>query len=184
MSSRSSGLAIAVIGLIIGLAVAGASVSAVKYTNSVEFCISCHEMEAYVYDEYRNSSHFHNASGVQATCADCHVDKSSWPAMLVDKTRKGTYDIYHHLLGTIDTREKYLAKKPELVERVTERMRQNDSAACRHCHVWSAVELDAQKDRAKNAHEKMKEEDTCIDCHQGVVHESNKPDPEEQGFTL
>ena len=184
MSYKRWGVGAVVLGVIAGLAVAGGSVSAVKFTNSVDFCITCHEMRAHAYDEYLASSHYKNASAVQATCADCHVDKSSWPVMLVDKSKKGFYDIYQHLLGSIDTPEKYQAKKAELVERVSERMRANDSAACRRCHVWSAVDLAAQGDRAKNGHEKMKPNETCIDCHQGVVHSSNKPDPEEQGFML
>jgi nitrate/TMAO reductase-like tetraheme cytochrome c subunit len=141
-------------------------------------------MEVNIYDEYRNSKHFSNASGVQASCSDCHVDKSSWPAMVFDKSKKGTYDIYQHFAGSIDTPEKYQAKKKQLVERVQTRMRANDSAACRHCHNWDAVNLTLQEDRAKNGHEKMRPEETCIDCHQGVAHESNKPDSEEQGFTL
>jgi nitrate/TMAO reductase-like tetraheme cytochrome c subunit len=184
MANNKWGVRAAFMGLVVGIALAGGSVSAVKYTNSVDFCITCHEMKEHSFSEYAKSSHYANASGVQATCADCHVDKSSWPVMLVDKGKKGAYDIYQHLRGSIDTPEKYEAKKAELVTRVTERMRANDSAACRRCHVWSATKLEAQTDRAKNAHEKMKPTETCIDCHQGVVHESNKPDSEEQGFML
>jgi cytochrome c-type protein NapC len=184
MNNKRWGFGVVVLGVIAGLAFAGGSVSAVKYTNTVEFCIGCHEMQAHTYDEYISSSHFKNASGVQATCADCHVDKSSWPVMLVDKGKKGAYDIYQHLRGSIDTPEKYEARKAELVKRVSDHLRETDSAVCRRCHVWSAVDLAAQKDRAKNGHEKMKPTETCIDCHQGVVHSSNKPDSEEQGFML
>lgn len=175
------GIIVILVGLIAGVAISGTTASIIKYTNKPEFCISCHEMEVATYDEYRRSKHFQNASGVQTSCSDCHVDKSSWPAMMYDKTRKGVYDIYQHLRGSIDTPEKYQARKAQLVERVFEDMRANDSAACRHCHDWNTVNLKLQEGRAINAHEKARPEETCVDCHKGVAHESNKPTPEEEG---
>lgn len=174
-----------VLGIVVGVGISGVTATAVKQTNQNEFCISCHEMEAHIYPGYQESSHYSNASAVQASCADCHVDKSSWPVMMVDKAKKGGWDIYQHLRGAIDTEEAYQARKEELVERVTARMVANDSAACRRCHNWEIVDLEAQEHRAKRAHEKMQPGETCVDCHKGVAHPSNKPTPEDEGgFSL
>lgn len=42
-------------------------------TNSLEFCITCHEMCDNVYEEYTHTVHYRNASGVRAVCSDCLV---------------------------------------------------------------------------------------------------------------
>ena len=52
--------------------------SAVEFTNSLEFCISCHELDR-VYAEYRQSPHYKNAAGVRAVCAGCHGRKGLEP---------------------------------------------------------------------------------------------------------
>ena len=40
------------------------------------FCsTSCHEMEVNVYQEYMDTNHYVNRTGVRATCPDCHVPK-------------------------------------------------------------------------------------------------------------
>ena len=49
--------------------------TAMDATNTETFCISCHEMEAYVYEEYTDTIHYSNRTGVRATCPDCHVPK-------------------------------------------------------------------------------------------------------------
>ena len=42
-------------------------------TNKEKFCVGCHEMNANVYEELKQTIHFTNRSGVRATCPDCHV---------------------------------------------------------------------------------------------------------------
>jgi hypothetical protein len=43
--------------------------TALEYTNTEQFCISCHEMEANVYEELTRTVHYSNRSGVRATCS-------------------------------------------------------------------------------------------------------------------
>jgi len=57
--------------------------TAMEATNTLGFCTSCHEM-SYVYEEYRESVHFKNASGVRAICSDCHVPRA-WGTRLCVK---------------------------------------------------------------------------------------------------
>jgi len=51
-------------------------------------------------------------------------------------------------------------------------MRSNDSRECRACHNAAVWDLSAQSHSAQVHHEQMRTSGkTCIDCHQGVVHE-------------
>ncbi|HRE18510.1 MAG TPA: NapC/NirT family cytochrome c, partial [Rhodocyclaceae bacterium] len=58
---------------VLGILFWGGFNTAMEWTNREEFCISCHEMKDNVYQEYRNTIHYSNRSGVRATCPDCHV---------------------------------------------------------------------------------------------------------------
>lgn len=157
-------------GIIIGVLGWKSFDTVVAYTNTVEFCTSCHAMEAYVYPEYAESSHYSNASGVQVTCADCHVPRAFFPKMYA-KTRATVVEVPRHVAGRINTEEKFEAHKMELAERVWDRMKHNDSRECRECHSWEAMSETAQPTRVWRQHLDGREAgETCIDCHKGVAH--------------
>ena len=46
-------------------------------TSSQAFCVSCHSMSQ-PKEEWESSSHFSNAKGIRAECADCHVPSEGW----------------------------------------------------------------------------------------------------------
>lgn len=71
-SARWSVLALVVIGMVVGIALIVLPHVGIKLTSSTEFCVSCHSMQP-VYEEYKQSAHFQNASGVRAECHDCHI---------------------------------------------------------------------------------------------------------------
>lgn len=58
--------------------------TAMEATNTMTFCISCHEMEDNVYAEYKGTIHDVNRSGVGAVCSDCHVPKD-WTHKIIRK---------------------------------------------------------------------------------------------------
>jgi len=93
--------------VIVGMLLWGAFNWSLEVTNTESFCISCHEMEANVYAEYKNSVHYANRTGVRASCPDCHVPRS-WIHKVVRKVL-ATNELYHWAIGSIDTREKFLA---------------------------------------------------------------------------
>ena len=148
-------------------------------TNQTEFCTSCHTMETPL-RELQESLHWSNASGVHAGCADCHVPKSFFPKMMA-KT-KAAKDVWHTLLGTIDTPEKYELHRWEMANTVWEKMRATDSRECRECHSFDHMDLSEQSRAARKKHEKAVDTGkTCIDCHQGVAHElPDEPDEDEE----
>lgn len=142
----------------------------VAKTNTLEFCLSCHEMRDNPWAEYKESVHFASRSGVRPNCADCHVPSAFFPKMRA-KIRATYVELPAHFMGKMDTPEKYDARREHLAERVWARMRENDSAPCRSCHDVNAMSTEVQALRAVREHEAGFEAgDTCIDCHQGIAH--------------
>jgi len=142
---------------------------ALDYTNSSEFCMSCHEMGDTVGTEWQQSVHFANAAGVRAECADCHVPKDLAPKLW--RKLMAANDVYHHLAGTIDTPEKFDEHRAELAERVWAAMKATDSRECRNCHSFEAMDFHKQSDRAREKMQEGKEAGkTCIECHTGIAH--------------
>lgn len=141
-----------------------------EMTNTEEFCISCHEMEQNVYREYQQTIHYSNRTGVRATCPDCHVPKT-WIHKMARKI-KASNELYHKVLGTIDTREKYEAKRLELASNVWKVMEETDSRECRNCHSFESMDFPSQEKRSRERHdEAITQGKTCINCHKGIAHE-------------
>src|SRR5207237_213772 len=71
-STRFSVLAIALVFFVGGIVFWGGFHTALEVTNTLDFCTTCHEMRDTVYQEYKETIHFANRSGVRASCPDCH----------------------------------------------------------------------------------------------------------------
>ena len=140
-----------------------------EITSSESFCISCHEMRDNAWPELQETIHFSNRTGTRADCADCHV-----PNDIIGKIARkieALREVYGKMTGIIDTPEKYEAHRQVMAERVWEKMRKNDSLACRTCHVNQESILDQQYQWARQEHQRgIRENLTCIDCHQGIAH--------------
>jgi cytochrome c-type protein NapC len=145
--------------------------TAMEATNTKEFCISCHEMNDFVYQEYQGTIHDVNRSGVGAVCSDCHVPKD-WTHKMIRKI-KASKELYGKVMGTINTREKFEAKRLHLAKNEWERMKRTDSRECRNCHDFESMMPEFQKPRARQQHlNAMTTGQTCIDCHKGIAHTS------------
>ncbi len=133
-----------------------------------------------IYEEYKETTHYNNRSGVRAGCADCHLRMESWMQVVIQKAY-AMKDVLASWRGTIDTPEKLEAKRLELAMRVWEKMVASDSAECRNCHTMTAMVLPLQKPRAKGQHEEaMMEGKTCIECHKGIYHKPVHEEVEEK----
>jgi len=142
---------------------------AMEMTNNEHFCISCHEMKDNVYQEYKDTVHYSNRTGVRATCPDCHVPKE-WHYKVIRKIQ-ATNELLHKALGSIDTREKFEAKRLKLASHVWEVMKKTDSRECRNCHDYDSMDFPSQGRRAVTQHSVgLEEGKTCIDCHKGIAH--------------
>lgn len=167
-----------------GLAIAGLSLfaSTLVYTSTEPFCAtSCHEMANNSNMEYAGSSHDRNRTGVRATCVDCHVPHAPIPLYIAKMGALN--DLWsHHVTHTVDTREKFVAQRPKMAQRVWTYMKGNDSRECRHCHNAANMDPERQSPIAVARHAKAKKEKlTCIDCHFGLTHEvpDQGPGPQE-----
>ena len=157
------------VGFIAGIIFWGGFNTAMEATNTETFCISCHEMEENVYQEYQNTIHYSNRSGVRATCPDCHVPKP-WVHKVVRKI-KATNELYHKALGSIDTPEKFEAKRLQLAQNVWNGMKNTDSRECRNCHDYESMDYTKQQRRGVQQHiAGFDNGETCIDCHKGIAH--------------
>ena len=142
-------------------------------TNTEGFCISCHEMRDYVYQEYQQTIHFKNRTGVRATCPDCHVPRP-WIYKVARKAQATFKELPRKIIGTINTREKFEAHRLELAEHVWATMKSTDSRECRNCHALVSMDLEKQDKSAQKKHTLEYVRDsgkTCIDCHKGIAHE-------------
>lgn len=141
-----------------------------ELTNTEQFCISCHEMKENVFKEYQHTVHYTNRSGVRATCPDCHVPRE-WGPKIVRKIRASN-ELLHKALGSIDTPEKFQAKRLELAQHEWDRMKANDSQECRNCHKYDYMDFAEQGRRAVRTHSvAFSQGQTCIDCHKGIAHQ-------------
>ena len=177
-SAKHSMFGLLTVGFVTGVFFWGGFNTALEATNSMEFCISCHEMRDNVYQEYKKTIHYTNRTGVRAVCSDCHVPKD-WTHKMVRKVQASA-EVWGKLMGTIDTREKFEANRLRLAEHEWARMKANDSRECRNCHSFDGMDTEKQKVRGAKMH-KIAQDDkqTCIDCHKGIAHQKPKGMKEE-----
>ncbi|EGR2393987.1 NapC/NirT family cytochrome c [Vibrio cholerae] len=158
-------------GFVGGLLFWGAFNTGMEATNSEEFCSGCH---APIVAEIQETIHYSNRSGVRAICSDCHVPHE-WTDKIVRKVQ-ASKELVAHFIGTIDTQEKFQARRAHLAEREWARLKKNDSLECRNCHQFNYMDFSEQSSRAVQQHSTAlaSGEKTCVDCHKGIAH--NLPD--------
>jgi len=177
-SAKYSLLTLLVGGFVAGIIFWGGFHTVVEATNTEAFCIGCHEMRNNVYEEYKKTIHYSNRTGVRAVCSDCHVPKEWGPKML--RKIQASREVYGKVTGSIDTREKFEAKRLSLAENEWKRMKANNSLECRNCHSMVSMDPEKQKPRARKQHElAQRDGETCIDCHKGIAHQKPKGMKEE-----
>jgi cytochrome c-type protein NapC len=171
--AKYSLLAISSVSFVAGIIFWGGFNTGMEMTNTLEFCITCHEMRDTVYKEYKETIHYSNRSGVRAICSDCHVPKD-WVHKVIRKSQ-ASFEVWGKITGSIDTPEKFEAKRMQLATHEWARMSESNSRECRNCHNFDAMSAELQKQTPYKKHMKAKEEGkTCIDCHKGIAHQLPK----------
>ncbi|NLD69084.1 MAG: butanol dehydrogenase [Limnobacter sp.] len=166
-------LGLGLVGVLVGAVLTIGGAAGLAWTSTESFCIGCHEMKDNVYAEYLGTIHDTNHSGVRAICTDCHVPREVGPLLL--RKAQASMEVWHHLVGKIDTKEKFEQHRPALAARVWQRMLETDSLECRNCHVAEKFSEELQSARAWTRHTKARNEGwTCIECHYGIAH--NEPE--------
>lgn len=169
-SSKYSILALVLVGIGITLAGVVTVHKSFEFASTTEFCTSCHTMEQN-YEEYKQSIHFKNASGVRAECVDCHQPKDL-PGK-VQRKLGAWKDVYNHFITKkIDTPEKLEEHRLELATAVWDRMKSQNSKTCKSCHSYDAMDHSKQSAQAAFEMNKAAADDmNCIECHKGIAHE-------------
>jgi len=157
-------------GFVFGIIFWGGFNTAMEASNTETFCISCHEMENNVYQEYKETIHYSNRSGVRATCPDCHVP-DEWTHKIVRKIQ-ASKELWGKFTGYVDTPDKFNNHRKEMALREWKRMKGNDSQECRNCHNFDYMDFSEQGKRSAVQHSTALAEGdkTCIDCHKGIAH--------------
>ena len=114
-------LAAAVFFMVVGVIFWGGFNTVMEATNTLTFCTSCHEMRDNVFEEIKSTIHYTNRSGVRATCSDCHVP-DPWVHKVVRKIQASN-EVFHKVLGSIDTPEKFDKKRLKLAKNVWHAMK-------------------------------------------------------------
>ncbi len=180
-SAKYSLLTLLVLGFVGGIIFWGGFNTALEETNRLEFCISCHEMRDTVYQEYKQTIHYANRTGVRAICSDCHVPRD-WVHKMVRKMQ-ASKEVFGKITGYVDTPEKFEAHRMELATHEWERMKAAGSRECKNCHNFDAMSPEYQKQTVYKKHMAAKAAgQTCIDCHKGIAHHLPKEyrDPDEE----
>ncbi|MGI9490364.1 MAG: NapC/NirT family cytochrome c [Geminicoccaceae bacterium] len=173
-------------GFLAGIIFWGGFNTAMELTNTETFCTGCHEMRDNVFAELKTTIHYSNRSGVRAICSDCHVPHN-WTDKIARKMQ-ASKEVWGKIFGTINTPEKFQAKRLEMAEREWARFKANDSLECRNCHSEKSMDFTRQSPRAAEAHERflVSGEKTCIECHKGIAHhlpKTNAADVTEPTYT-
>lgn len=131
-----------VIGLFTGIVISALTVKTLAYTDSPDFCSSCHIMDD-VHDSMTASTH----AGV--SCGDCHLPHDGTAKKLTFKAKSGLSHVYYNTIGT--------SKIPDILT-ATNDSKDAVNANCVSCHENTVenIEHDAK--------------DTCMDCHMEVPH--------------
>lgn len=152
---------------------------ALEYTNTEQFCSDCHMND--VVPEYRQTIHYSNRSGVKAICSDCHLPHEFGPKWV--RKIEAAKEVYAHLTGKVDTKEKFEAHRLEMAEREWARMKANNSQECRNCHNFEDMDFTQQKTVAQQMHAMAQQQGkTCIDCHKGIAHNLPHMQQVQKGF--
>lgn len=154
------------IGILLGIGILTSLNVVTRYTNTDDFCISCHEMRDNIFiDEYKNSKHFTNHAGIKVSCSSCHIPQEFTPKAV--RKLRSVKELWGHLTGVIGTPEKFTERRAEMAKTEQARIKASDSQECRNCHDVSTL----TKRYVSIFHtESLKQGQTCIDCHKGIAH--------------
>jgi len=136
------------------------------FTSSETFCTGCHSMELAA-EPYRESSHYKPASGVRASCGDCHVSEgviaATWDHFI------GGKDLFSQVFGPdYDDPVVSALHLPEAAFAARDWFKKNGSATCLRCHVKDAIV--GNRPGTRQIHLEDAKDKTCIDCHINLVH--------------
>jgi cytochrome c-type protein NapC len=161
-----------------GVALVAVTNKAVIWSSSDAFCGTlCHTM-TWTSAAYHQAPHFINASGVRASCGQCHIPYDSSHAtateyvkLLLYKADRGAKDFWNESRKTIATKEEWEKQRPRLRTEFESYTKAHNYITCRGCHSLEA--FGGPRSRMKALiHKDLIKTNTfdCFQCHQDVGH--------------
>ena len=136
------------------------------YTSSDAFCTTCHSM-TYADQNYRQTVYYNSASGVRASCGDCHVSEGVFAATWDHAV--GSKDLFKQLFGPdYDDPVINALHLPEAAFAARRWFQARDSATCKRCHTLEAIQ--GKRADTEAIHREETDGKSCIDCHYNLVH--------------
>lgn len=134
------------LGVFIGIVAAVASAETMHYTDTAEFCSTCHPMET-AYQSFSDSTH------ANLSCNKCHAPTDNLFKKVVFKAKAGSHDIYMNTFNADEI--------PDVIH-ANQASKDVIQENCKSCHESSI----------QNVTHDVK--DYCIDCHRQVPHGNKK----------
>ncbi len=166
-----------------GVALVAVTNKAVIWSSSDAFCGTfCHSM-TWASAAYHQGPHYINASGVRASCGQCHIPYDSGHAtateyvkMLLFKGNRGAKDFWNETHKTIATKEAWEKRRPQLQTEFERYMQAHNYITCRGCHVLDAFGGPRSQMRVLIHKDVIKTNDvSCLQCHSNVGHVYEQP---------
>lgn len=161
-----TGWVILPLGIILGAVSVLTSMKAISYTNTNEFCQSCH-IHPHAEDSWRQSSHYYNQSGMRIGCVDCHLPPEGDFHYLEAKVRHGLHDFYAFHFKDHDSFDWEQKRQLEHAEQIV----YNES--CVSCHENLFTKNLSSEGGVAHLHYEQNAERLdlqCINCHLDVGH--------------
>ena len=106
----------------------------------------------------------------EARCVDCHLPEGFWAATFAYTHFASATDLFGNFRDRASERSgDWIPPSAARAYRMRDRLFESDSITCRSCHIES--EIKPKRKRGQKAHAKaLKNKDTCIECHDNLVH--------------
>lgn len=130
------------VGIFAGIVLSAVTVKALEYTDSPEFCQSCHIMSS-VHESFMDSTH------ATLACSDCHLPHDSKVKKYTYKAKAGMSHVYYNTIGA--------EKIPDVIHANAS----SDEVINQNC-------IDCHERTLNNVSHDVK--DSCVSCHQAVPH--------------
>ena len=137
-------------------------------------CTYCHLLWEFSPDVRLTATRPHQADPKvkisQARCVDCHLPEGWWNTTYAYTHFLSITDLFGHFRDLDAERAgDWIPPRAATAYRVRERMYEYDSVTCRGCHIEAEIKF--KRERGVNAHKlALKEQKTCIECHNNLVH--------------
>ena len=173
-----------------GVALVALTNKAVMWSSSNAFCGTvCHSM-TWASLGYQQGPHFINASGVRASCGECHIPYESSHAtateyvkLLLFKADRGAKDFWNESRKSIATKEEWEKRRPLLEADFENYLRAHNYITCRGCHALEA--FGGSRSHMKVVIHQMVlsgDDVDCLRCHRNIGHVYQQPGAKVDGW--